>query len=49
MIVDNEYENGDVKEVRSKLIKIADLKEMTVFMLQAYINKIDEDLCQAVT
>lgn len=48
MIVDNEYDNGDVTEVHSKLVKVADQKEMIAHMLENYVPNIDEDLCKAV-
>lgn len=46
LIIDAEYENGDVTEVRSRAIKVVDPKEIAVDLLEGAIHGIDEDLCR---
>lgn len=50
MIIDAEYENGDVTQVRSRATKVVDPKELVADMLQQIVhNGVDDDLIEAAT
>lgn len=47
MIIDAEYENGDVSEIKSRCVKVVDPKEIIVDMITQLIQGVDEELVQS--
>lgn len=47
MIIDAEYENGDVSEIKSRCVKVVDPKEIIVDMITQLIHGVDEELVQS--
>jgi hypothetical protein len=49
LIVDAEYENGDVMQIRSRATKVVDPKELAADMLCQLVPQIDDDLLMEAT
>lgn len=47
MIVDAEYENGDVSHIKSRSVKVVDPKEIIVDMITQLIKGADEELVES--
>lgn len=47
MIIDAEYENGDVNQIRSRATKVVDPKELEADILQSLVKDIDDDLLES--
>jgi len=47
-ISENRHENGDVKELHTKIIKVVEPNEIKAFLLEGIIPDVDQDLCKDI-